>query len=111
MNDLTPQRIAEIREQWGGDLYPCSLEFHSMCDMATRTYQLEAELATARAKTHRQRRELRRLNKVLGPLWRGLAKGDDMAAETKLRLAMNAAFGRAAVRAAEIAAIDAASKP
>jgi hypothetical protein len=111
MNDLTPQRIAEIREQWVGDLHPCSLEFNSLCDMATRTYQIEAELAAARAKAHRQRRELRRLNKFLGPFWRGLAKGDDLAAETKLRRAMNAAFGRAAVRAAEIAAIDAARTP
>jgi len=63
-----------------------------------------------RNKVFKQRRELRRLNRYLGPYWAGFRKGMAMEGECKLRGIMNAAFGHEKVHAAERAAIDAARK-
>lgn len=83
---------------------------------------LERELAAARAKlaekerecealrnkSRNQRRELKRLNKVLSVYWPAFRRGLTMANECRLREIVNAAFGHEKVRAAEHAAIDAA---
>ena len=63
------------------------------------------EIDRLRNKVRNQRTELRRLNKYLGPYWAGFRKGLDIEAVCRLRGIMNDAFGHAAVRAAEVAAI------
>lgn len=68
---------------------------------------MEKDAKRWKEKARLQRRELRRLNKVLGPYWAGFRKGLGMEAEGKLRLTMIQAFGSEKVRAAEHAAIDA----
>ena len=55
----------------------------------------------------RQRRELKRLNKYLGPYWAGFRVGLKNEGECRLRGIMTAAFGHERVRAAEVAAVDA----
>lgn len=59
------------------------------------------ELRALRKRVKQQRAELRRLNKVLGPYWTAWRRGHSFARETELRGKMIAAFGSAAVRAAE----------
>lgn len=53
-----------------------------------------------------QRRELRRLNKCLGPYWSGFSRGLSLEGECRLRGIMNAAFGHERVHAAERAAAE-----
>jgi hypothetical protein len=67
----------------------------------------EADAKRWKAKALRQRAELRRLNKYLGPYWAGFRTGLRMEGECRLRGIMNDAFGHARVYAAEHAAIDA----
>lgn len=62
------------------------------------------EIARLRGIITRQRRELKRLNKYLGPYWAGFRQGLGMEAECRLRGVMNATFGHKAVREAEVAA-------
>lgn len=72
-----------------------------------RTDTLDAKrLEKMRLKLSNQRRELRRLNKYLGPYWSGFNKGMGMEAECRLRGIMNKTFGHVAVHAAEVAAIS-----
>ena len=52
-------------------------------------------------KARRQRTELRRLNKMLGPFWAGVRYGTSFEHATALRVKMIAAFGHPAVFAAE----------
>lgn len=54
-----------------------------------------------RATIRRQRAELRRLNKYLGPYWAGFRRGMSIEAEHRLRGKMVAAFGRKQVFEAE----------
>lgn len=65
---------------------------------------LELENRRLRAIITRQRRELKRLNKYLGPYWAGFNRGISTEAECRLRGVMNATFGHESVRAAELAA-------
>ena len=67
--------------------------------------KLKSENEQLRKRVTTQRRELRRLNKYLGPYWAGFSRGLGMAAEARLRAIMNAAFGHERVRAAELSAI------
>lgn len=90
----------------------------SQNDYEERYEQSERLLAAAtkdaekwHTKATLQRRELRRLNKVLGPYWGGFRKGIGMEAECRLRGAMQQAFGSDAVRAAEIAALASKDSP
>ena len=69
-------------------------------------FKLVKEVERLKGKTIRQRKELRRLNKFLGPYWAGFRNGASLEAECRLRGIMNATFGHAAVHAAEKAAID-----
>lgn len=64
----------------------------------------DREITRLRGIVTRQRRELKRLNKYLGPYWAGFSTGLNREAETRLRGIMNATFGHEAVRAAEMAA-------
>jgi len=59
-----------------------------------------------RAKAARQRRELRRLNAQIKYLWCAWREGLSSERVSRLRGAMNMAFGVEAVRAAEHAALD-----
>lgn len=67
--------------------------------------ELTERLARASKRAANQRKELRRLNKYLGPYWSGFRRGMALEAECKLRGIMNAAFGHEKVRAAELAAL------
>jgi len=58
------------------------------------------------AKNIRQRRELQRLNKVLGPYWDGFRRGLYLEGELRLRRIMIAAFGSEAVYRAERADLE-----
>ena len=82
-----------------------------------RITELEAQNAALREEAERhkkfanaRRKELRRLNKYLGPYWVGFTKGMHAQAEMKLRSTMIQTFGWDKVHAAEVAAIDAARK-
>jgi hypothetical protein len=70
--------------------------------------QQSERIAELERRCQNQRTELRRLNKCLGPYWRGFNRGLSLEAVCNLRGVMNKAFGHEAVRAAEHAAIDAA---
>lgn len=64
------------------------------------------EIKALRKRISNQRRELRRLNKYLGPYWAGFSHGINLEAECRLRGIMNATFGHERVRAAEMAAAE-----
>ena len=59
------------------------------------------ELSVLRRRVKAQRAELRRLNKILGPYWRGFSAGLASERESVLRGKMIRAFGHEAVFAAE----------
>jgi hypothetical protein len=82
-------------------------------DQALLALDLQANLDAAQKDVARlnkraanQRRELRRLNKYLGPYWAGFRRGLANEAECKLRGIMIQTFGHEKVIAAEHAAID-----
>lgn len=66
----------------------------------------QAQNAILRKRITLQRKELRRLNKTLGPFWAGFRKGLVVEEAVRLRGIMNATFGHEKVRAAEMAAIE-----
>lgn len=59
------------------------------------------ELKALRLRVKAQRKELRRLNKTLGPYWAGFRRGLYVDDACRLRAKMIAAFGPEAVREAE----------
>jgi len=59
------------------------------------------DIESLRKRVQNQRRELRRLNKILGPYWAGFRRGLEFEAACALRGKMNHAFGHEKVWAAE----------
>lgn len=74
---------------------------YGMLDRATDTKQGADELEQLRRRVTAQRRELRRLNKYLGPYWEGFCRGLEAKEAMTLRGKMIKAFGQPAVWAAE----------
>jgi hypothetical protein len=66
----------------------------------------EEQIRLLQRRISNQRRELRRLNKYLGPYWAGFNRGLGMEGECRLRGAMNAAFGHERVHAVEHAMME-----
>lgn len=73
----------------------------TIIDSSQNSYSMRKELTILRQRVKAQRKELKRLNKYLGPYWAGFNAGIASERETALRRKMINAFGHAAVYEAE----------